>query len=136
MMTAHLTAPPPRATAVNPQLPAAVDRVLARAMAKNPSERFGTCSLFVAALAAAFVDAGSADNPAFPSPPPLARSGDAKLVRPAGHLDTLAPRVGHTPGGPMVLPFAAGPVAVRGDVRRGIVREVAARQGADAPPRP
>ncbi|UFS97313.1 protein kinase domain-containing protein [Nocardia huaxiensis] len=41
---AHLTAPPPRPTAVRPDLPPDLDRVLAIAMAKNPEHRYPTCA--------------------------------------------------------------------------------------------
>jgi tRNA A-37 threonylcarbamoyl transferase component Bud32 len=50
VITAHLTSPPPSACDLMPSLPMAVDRVLARGMAKNPEERFPTCSEFVGAL--------------------------------------------------------------------------------------
>jgi serine/threonine-protein kinase len=43
---AHLTAPPPAVTARRPELPGAVDQVIARAMAKAPSQRYPTCTDF------------------------------------------------------------------------------------------
>ena len=49
---AHLTDPVPQASALRP-LPAAVDDVLARALAKRAADRFDDCRAFVAALAAA-----------------------------------------------------------------------------------
>lgn len=53
VMMGHLNEPPPRVTAVDPTLPAAVDEVLAVAMAKNPAERFDTCHEFTTALKSA-----------------------------------------------------------------------------------
>ena len=50
MITAHLTEPPPSLAARRSDLPAAVDRVLAGAMAKSPAERYPTCSQFAADL--------------------------------------------------------------------------------------
>ena len=50
---AHLQEPPPRATARNAELPAAVDGVLQRALAKDPAERYDGCREFVDATAAA-----------------------------------------------------------------------------------
>ncbi len=48
--TAHISEPPPSARAARADLPAAVDAVLARAMAKNREDRFATCSDFAAAF--------------------------------------------------------------------------------------
>ncbi|MFF2552589.1 serine/threonine-protein kinase [Nocardia sp. NPDC058058] len=51
VMMGHLHEPPPRVTAVNPRLPAALDHVLVRAMAKNPAERFNSSREFTEAVA-------------------------------------------------------------------------------------
>jgi serine/threonine protein kinase len=53
MVYAHLWQPPPLATARQPVLPSAVDSVLARAMSKNPEQRFLTCQEFAESLRAA-----------------------------------------------------------------------------------
>ncbi len=50
VLYAHLYAPPPRVTSVRPDLPDAVDQVLARALAKAPEERYGSCGAFADAL--------------------------------------------------------------------------------------
>ena len=42
VMFAHLNDPPPKPTAVRPDLPRAIDAVVAKAMAKTPDERHGT----------------------------------------------------------------------------------------------
>ncbi|MEC3913233.1 serine/threonine-protein kinase [Nocardia sp. CDC160] len=55
VMMGHLHEPPPRATDVNPHLPAALDQVFARVMAKNPAERYNSCRDFTEAAAAALV---------------------------------------------------------------------------------
>ncbi|WP_278262759.1 serine/threonine protein kinase [Nocardia sp. AG03] len=54
VIEAHLTAPPPRPTEFTPHLPPAIDAVIARAMAKNPDERYASCGALAAAAAAAF----------------------------------------------------------------------------------
>jgi serine/threonine-protein kinase len=41
-IAAHTSLPPPRPSMVNPRLPAAFDDVIARGMAKDPDDRFGT----------------------------------------------------------------------------------------------
>ncbi|EXG79951.1 protein kinase domain-containing protein [Cryptosporangium arvum] len=66
-ITAHLTTPPPLLTTLQPDLPTAVDRVVARAMAKSPEERFATCKEFVDALRSA-VETG--ETTVVQKPPP------------------------------------------------------------------
>jgi predicted ATPase/class 3 adenylate cyclase len=51
---AHLSAPPPSLTSRRPDLPAAADGVLARAMAKAPQDRYPTSQEFADALRQAF----------------------------------------------------------------------------------
>ncbi|MEV6279924.1 serine/threonine-protein kinase [Nocardia sp. NPDC051832] len=59
VLHAHLFDPPPSATARNPALPAAIDAVIARALAKERDQRLPTCGALAEAAAAAF--AGGAD---------------------------------------------------------------------------
>ncbi|RBO82951.1 serine/threonine-protein kinase [Nocardia puris] len=49
VMHAHLYEPPPRPSATVPGVPPGLDDVIARAMAKNPGARFGTCGELAAA---------------------------------------------------------------------------------------
>ena len=65
VMYAQLYAPPPAATALRPDLPAAVDVVLATALAKNPADRYATCGQFAEELCTALgLISGESDNPA------------------------------------------------------------------------
>ena len=50
---AHLTVPPPSLLSLRPELPAAVDQVVAKAMAKTPEKRYDSCGDFADALRAA-----------------------------------------------------------------------------------
>ncbi len=50
LITAHLTEPPPSLQARRAGLPASVDAVLSRAMAKSPVQRYGSCEQFAAEL--------------------------------------------------------------------------------------
>ena len=50
VLYAHLSVPPPRLTAVRPELPGAVNQVLARALSKEPEDRYDSCGDFADAL--------------------------------------------------------------------------------------
>jgi len=50
VLYAHLSVPPPRLTAVRPELPGAVNEVLARALSKEPDDRYDSCGDFADAL--------------------------------------------------------------------------------------
>jgi hypothetical protein len=50
VLYAHLSVPPPRLTAVRPELPGAVNEVLARALSKEPEDRYDSCGDFADAL--------------------------------------------------------------------------------------
>src|SRR5262249_2977743 len=42
LVAAHIASAPPRPSAANPRVPAALDEVVARGMAKHPDDRYGT----------------------------------------------------------------------------------------------
>ncbi|MGW4243789.1 serine/threonine-protein kinase [Nocardia sp. NPDC004722] len=82
VMMGHLHEPPPRATDVNPHLPAALDQVFARVMAKNPAERYNSCRDFAEAAAGALVPGympvSTTTSPTYPiqvAPPGMFRPG-------------------------------------------------------------
>jgi serine/threonine-protein kinase len=52
---AHLLDPPPSLLAMKPDLPAALDEVIATVLAKAPDERYASCRAFVDAARAAAV---------------------------------------------------------------------------------
>ncbi|WP_280399891.1 serine/threonine-protein kinase [Nocardia carnea] len=66
----HLQSPPPSLHAARPELPPALDSVLAKAMAKRPDDRFTSCSEFAEAAKLALTSPGSPGIP--PSLPPTA----------------------------------------------------------------
>jgi serine/threonine protein kinase len=53
VLWAQLSAPVPSLTAVRPDLPPAVDQVIATALSKSPDDRYQTCTAFAKALRAA-----------------------------------------------------------------------------------
>jgi serine/threonine-protein kinase len=92
VMWAQISAPPPELTSRRPDLPAAVDEVMAKALAKVPTERYGTCPEFAAALRQAcglesgpeLVPGPAADFPDVPPP----ESTRVVPVPPADHEKT------------------------------------------------
>ncbi|MFJ7203773.1 serine/threonine-protein kinase [Streptomyces sp. NPDC098789] len=76
LLWAHQYDPPPPPSSLRPELPPAVDDVLARALAKSPEERWPSCLAFTSALRSA--GAGKAaprvptlpPSPTAPAPPP------------------------------------------------------------------
>jgi serine/threonine protein kinase/sugar lactone lactonase YvrE len=69
VLSAQLSEPPPSAASRRPGLPGAADEVLARAMAKVPENRYGTCQEFADALRTALGPTPS-DQPEQPDPGP------------------------------------------------------------------
>jgi len=80
VMWAQVSAPPPSLQALRPDLPPAVDQVMATALAKTPGARYPSCTAFARALGAACGVAGQAGEaaadvpPAAPAPPPTERA--------------------------------------------------------------
>jgi serine/threonine-protein kinase len=96
LMYSHLYAPPPVAAARRAGLPAAVDPVLARALAKDPAGRYPSCSRFAAELRAA-LGLGSVLR-AGPAPSPgQARPGPARVI--AAPPAPAQPQPGQAPPG-------------------------------------
>jgi len=69
LMYAHLTATPPRASLLRPGIPAHLDWVIARGLAKDPRERFATAGELAAAAHAALSSTGTPTLPPPPTPP-------------------------------------------------------------------
>jgi tRNA A-37 threonylcarbamoyl transferase component Bud32 len=77
LLYAVVHAPPPDVRAVRPDLPPAISGVLARALAKDPADRFGSCAELVAAARACWPARVPAPETAVgpvPVPPPPQRS--------------------------------------------------------------
>ncbi|ROQ99467.1 serine/threonine-protein kinase [Streptomyces sp. 2132.2] len=68
LLWAHQFDPPPPVSSLRPGLPAAVDDVLAKALAKSPDDRWDSCLEFTGALRRA--GARAAPPPGAPPPPP------------------------------------------------------------------
>lgn len=81
LLYAHLQEPPPPPSSVRPELPPAIDGVMAKALAKSPAERYGSCGEFMAAARSAVTP-----GPAIPTqpsaPPTLAAQPPTVLAQP------------------------------------------------------
>jgi serine/threonine-protein kinase len=119
LMYAHLYAPPPVAAARRAGLPAAVDAVLARALAKEPAGRYPSCSRFAAELRAALglgsvLRAGPAPARQ-PAPAGQARAAQRVPATMAGSSLLIAPRPREfTPAVPLAAEFTS-PAALAGE---------------------
>ncbi len=86
VMWAHLRDDPPPVTTERPDLPAALDAVIARAMAKAPDERYESCTAMVEAVGAAVALApGAEEAPAEPPPVTPRETADDAPTRGAPH---------------------------------------------------
>jgi Protein kinase domain/Domain of unknown function (DUF4328) len=94
VLLAHLEAPPPRVTTLRPDLPPAIDQVMARAMAKAPADRFPNCRALITAARQALTEPHTLVRGA-PEPHPPAGGAPEREGSPAG--SEAAPVV-HTPG--------------------------------------
>ncbi|MEU3647302.1 protein kinase [Lentzea sp. NPDC034063] len=107
---AHMNEAPPKASPLNPAVPAALDDVIAKGMAKNPADRYATAGALAQAAAQALTTATPpAGYPGFA--PPV---GKPELAAPAGQPGPATPSAGQpalstpsTPPGGQVAP--AGP---------------------------
>ena len=108
IMAAVLNTPAPSLTARSPELPSDVDAVFARALAKSPADRYGTCGDFAAALSAALgAGAASASGwesrgtpPGSPGVPPAGSPGGWSGAPPGGPPEGPPPPHGPDSGEP------------------------------------
>jgi Protein kinase domain len=108
LMYAQLSEPPPKLTARRPDLPAAADDVLARALAKEPADRYPSCREFADALRGA-LGLPPYDSASGAAPPPEHPATQVAEVSPGGadlptaEADTRLPPAGagagSSPGG-------------------------------------
>ncbi|MFC8531159.1 protein kinase [Nocardia sp. NPDC057227] len=100
----HLYKPPPRIGELRPGVPPALDDVLARALAKDPAERFGTATEFVDAARRALTDPAAWNHGTAATVAPATVNWStgsehriATTLPPSGHADPAprTPPAGH-----------------------------------------
>ena len=101
VLWAQLSAPAPSLRALRPDLPPAVDQVMARALAKAPGDRYRTCTEFASALRAACGLAPGAGPAAPPVPPPGPATERARFTPPPP-----PPRPADRPTDPQLRPVS------------------------------
>jgi hypothetical protein len=104
LLRAHVSQPPPALTSRRPELPAAADDVMARALAKAPEQRYPSCREFAAALAGALG--------LRPPPPALVHSAGPVSGPPPNQVYLAMPSApAPRPEEPVLLPeLVPGPV--------------------------
>lgn len=86
LMHAHTATPPPKVTALRPDLPAAVNEVVRRGMAKEPAERYAGASELAAAAYRAIHDRAGGGPPASTTKSTIPRG--RSRAEPPGHENT------------------------------------------------
>jgi serine/threonine protein kinase len=106
-IVAHMTEPPPSVSLMRPDVPAAIDDVIARAMAKRPQDRFESCEEMSAALLEANRPFQAPAAPASFHPTPIV--GGTLPATPPPTTDAPSPAAVPPPAAP-VTPSPAVPV--------------------------
>src|ERR1700730_7581895 len=108
LIYAHLAVPPPSLVSLRPDLPAAADQVVAKAMAKAPEKRYDTCGDFADALRDALAVAPYHRRSSAPVPPHSPPS-DTSASAPPGTADPLLGTLPGTVEAPPPRPAAPPP---------------------------
>jgi serine/threonine-protein kinase len=91
---AHVSEPPPSVAALRPSVPAALDAVVARALAKDPAERHESATAFAAAVRGATTAENGRLAPPLAALVEAARgSGEDRLVQAADRVSEQAQRL-------------------------------------------
>ncbi len=126
VLYAQLYAPPPAVTALRPGLPAAVDKVLATALAKDPADRYASCGEFAAEMGAALGLGGARSGPGLglgdgAGPPGSGEPGSGSGEAVGSAAGPGGPEPDSGPGAPGGRDFEDGPGRVRTRLRSVVI---------------
>jgi hypothetical protein len=110
----HITEPLPLPRKINPDLPASVERIILKALAKNPDDRYETAAKMASALRKAVAELDTVVAEAVPSPLTGVSEGEAsRTVVEEGSATRVVPPPGAAPApGPKRPPVGAIVAAV------------------------
>ena len=138
VLYAHVSAPPPRLSAARPDLPAAADAVLAKAMDKLPERRYDSCADFADALREALgfepYDPQRRRHPPAPSRVPAASPAPAGQGIPTQTLTMPEPATPRFPASQPPAPQAPAPQAPVGQPSGGVPTQALAPPPLTPPP--
>jgi serine/threonine-protein kinase len=109
VLYAHIQDPVPKVTAVRPDLPAALDAVIEKAMAKKPDDRYATCGAFIDAARAIVGEPAPAPPPPPPPPPGVPLPAGAAAAPPPPPPPPGPPPLPDPPPPPAAPPAPAAP---------------------------
>ncbi len=138
LMYAHLAAPPPLPSVIQPGVPEAFNAVIARGMAKDPADRFTSTGELAAAARAALGTAAPGTAPsaaAAPTPAPVEALTAADFAGTEAQSGAPAPQAVAEPPQAPVGP-AAGPAPDVGANGDGPTRSIAVAVDTPPPPPP
>lgn len=127
----HVAVAPPSISSVRPEVSNEAANILARALAKEPAQRFPTCTEFVTALATALGVSLSGPTAPYPAAAPAttvpSRSGFAAAASgPRGDSSQLATVISGAKSAAPTTPVLAAPASVATPRRTGLLTGVAA----------
>jgi serine/threonine-protein kinase len=141
LITSHLTAAPPRASVVNSGVPAALDDVISRGMAKDPHDRYATASELTQAARRALsedprVAAASAETMAAPIPRSAITGSAVTSTRTAEPTNDYGVQTHARPPRHWLFPVVISVVALLVLGALGVVIVLLMGQRTDGPPAP
>jgi serine/threonine protein kinase len=105
LVTAHLTTPPPRPSALQPSVPPEVDEVIATGMAKDPKRRYATTIELANAARDAITDPIARPTPT----PPQTPSGLRPITAPLAAVTKYRPSEPPNTWVPAAIPYPTDP---------------------------